>query len=317
MFVVHRCGAVLEITKKLKILKILQKIQRNLKIRLFLNKYIERNFDFLRCSSYQALGLFFLVCEGKMLKYSIRSSANKAGLGFLFVCAFLGLNQSKVFADEIIDAALVESAQMLKQTGQKAFHGFHSPVKSPGAGQSQTRWVKGYQAFILSQLCSEVYGKSYSGEFPPIMVSGLLRPLGLRDQFKFIAKRCEKSGLVSELLTDYWYETGSQVETFLSRVSRLAMSEPVIFYDDGAPNLGGTAHTERAIREGADSHAIAAAIKKDTVIAVIKIFGDLNKIHRSILQRIEMVQAMKEALSEAGSEGTLADLLTRLAFLDE
>jgi len=26
---------------------------------------------------------------------------------------------------------------------------------------------------------------------------------------------------------------------------------------------------------------------------------------------------MKEALSEAGSEGTLADILTRLAFLDE
>ena len=317
MFVVHRCGAVPEITKKLKILKILQKIQRNLKIRLFLNKYIERNFDFLRCSSYQALGLFFLVCEGKMLKYSIRSSVNKAGLGFLFVCVFLGLNQSKVFADEIIDAALVESAQMLKQSGQKSFYGFHLSVKNPGSGESQTRWIKGYQAFILSQLCPEVYGKSYSGEFPPIMVSGLLRPLGLTDQFKLIAKRCEKSDLVRDLLTDYWYETGSQVETFLSRVSRLATSEPVIFYDDGAPNLGGTAHTERAIREGVDSHAIAAAIKKDTVIAVIKIFGDLNKIHRCILQRIEMVQAMKEALSEAGSEGTLADILTRLAFLDE
>ena len=252
-----------------------------------------------------------------MLKFNRRSILGRLGLLFLSLFVLLEGGQRQAFADEVIDAALLEAAQILKQTGHKAFYGFHSKVKDAEPKGVQTRWVKGYQAFVLSQLCSEVYGKTYSGEFPPVMVSGLLRPLGLRDQFGFIAKRCKNSGLVSELLTDYWFETGSQVEKFLSRVIRLGLSEPVIFYDEGVLNLGGTAHTERAIREAADSKAIAAAIKKDTVIAVIKIFGDLSKIHQSILQRIQRDQALRDALSEAGAEGTLADILARMAFLDK
>lgn len=218
------------------------------------------------------------------------------------------------FADETTDAAWAHSAEMMKQSGNRVFYGFYLSSPSQGSPVGQGKWVKGYQAIILSQLCPEVYGQGFTGEIPPFMRSGLKKALTLRQRFGEIAKKCEKSSLVSELLTEYWFNTGTQVETFLSRLSRLASAEPVVFYDEDVPNGGGTASTEKAIRAGENSQAIAAAMKRDSALAVIHIFGDVSRIYRSILQRIDMKNALSELLSDQDTQGALDDLMTVLAF---
>lgn len=236
-------------------------------------------------------------------------------LFFAVFCVAMAMGMSPARADTIEDII-----GRMKPSGQQEFYTLAQKLKD--AGHQTFYKIDGYQARILRSFCSEFYGPRFTGEVPPLLVAGYSgvkrgkadRPspqkkVSLWDTLNEVSKRCERSGLVSSLLKEYWGATSNQVESYLTRLAKLintqnGQMEYLIFGNRE------TARGEAAIANHSSAREFFKAASLDTEAMEQQIFGDLNLIYTRVKMRLSIADKFHERFP---TEQSLVDAQARFA----